>query len=329
MTQADVTLTGWAIENRLYAEDPYRGFLPSIGRLTRYRPPAEVAAGPLLEQGTWQGDAPAGEDLSDIDGLLERLELDRSVGPVDPFFVGGYSEARRRLDDFLAGAINDYADRRSHPAEDVTTELSPYLHFGQISAIELALAVQSRRGTREPNKEDFIEELVIRRQLAQNFCEFTDNYDDYGCLPEWARKTLGEHRDDEREHRYSAEELDVAKTHDRYWNAAMTEMKVTGFMHNYMRMYWGKKIIEWSDSPEEAHRVTLELNNRYFLDGRDPNSYASVNWLYGLHDRAWTERPIFGKIRYMNANGLKRKFDIEAYVDKVARLRRRAREAVR
>ncbi|MEM9304529.1 MAG: deoxyribodipyrimidine photo-lyase [Pseudomonadota bacterium] len=306
------------------AEYAARTIRPRIHRhLADYlRPLAPVA----IDQ-PWIGEPPESESLDDIDALLERMSLDRTVGAVDPFFIGGYSQARRRLEAFLAGPIDAYADRRSHPAEDVTTALSPYLHFGQISAIELALAVQARRNTHETNREDFIEELIVRRQLAQNFCEFIDDYDAYACLPEWARKTLDEHRDDPREHLYSEAELAEAKTHDRFWNAAMNEMRITGFMHNYMRMYWGKKIIEWSATPEEAHRVTLALNNRYFLDGRDPNSYASVNWLYGLHDRAWTERPVFGKIRYMNANGLKRKFDMDGYLDKVARLRRRAREA--
>jgi deoxyribodipyrimidine photo-lyase len=139
-------------------------------------------------------------------------------------------------------------------------------------------------------------------------------YDRYAALPEWARRTLREHAGDHRLFRYPLRTLESASTHDVYWNAAMKEMVKTGYMHNYMRMYWGKKIIEWSATPELAYRRTLTLNNKYFIDGRDANSYTSVAWLFGLHDRPWTERAIFGKIRYMNAAGLERKFDIQAYV---------------
>ena len=141
-------------------------------------------------------------------------------------------------------------------------------------------------------------------------------------LPAWARDTLDRHRDDDREHVYTRRQLENAATHDPYWNAAMTEMLRTGYMHNYMRMYWGKKIIEWSNTPEHAYRTTLTLNNKYFIDGRDPNSYTGVGWLFGLHDRPWTERPVFGTVRYMNAGGLERKFDIDAYVRWARRLDR-------
>jgi deoxyribodipyrimidine photo-lyase len=152
-----------------------------------------------------------------------------------------------------------------------------------------------------------------------NFVWFTPDYDRFSCLPDWAKLTLKNHAKDKREYLYSREQLELAQTHDPYWNAAMTEMRVTGFMHNYMRMYWGKKVLEWSRSPEEAFETLLAINNKYFLDGRDPNSYAGVAWVFGKHDTAWAERPIFGKTRYMNAAGLKRKCDIEAYVEKVKR----------
>jgi deoxyribodipyrimidine photo-lyase len=150
-----------------------------------------------------------------------------------------------------------------------------------------------------------------------NFVNFTKHYDSYKCLPNWARQTLTEHRNDPREHVYTRRQLENAQTHDEYWNAAMREMRYTGFMHNYMRMYWGKKILEWSKTPEHAFRTTLAINNKYFLDGRDPNSCAGVAWVYGVHDRAWFERPIFGKIRYMAASGLERKCDIQGYIRKV------------
>src|SRR5262249_36098671 len=154
------------------------------------------------------------------------------------------------------------------------------------------------------------------RELAMNFVYFREHYDRFECLPEWARQTLAKHRKDPRPHHYTARQLDAAETHDPYWNASMREMRHTGFMHNYMRMYWGKKILEWSREPEAAYETTLALNNRYFLDGRDPNSFGNVAWIFGQHDRPWGERPIFGTVRYMNAKGLERKCDIRAYVQK-------------
>ena len=172
-----------------------------------------------------------------------------------------------------------------------------------------------RAGPRKKDKEAYLEELIVRRELACNYVFHTPDYDSYRCLPDWARKTLSEHADDERPTRYTRSELEAAQTDDPYWNAAMQEMLKTGYMHNYMRMYWGKKILEWCNTPQYAYRTALYLNNKYFLDGRDVNSYANVGWLFGLHDRAWTERDIFGKVRYMNANGLRSKFDIDAYVD--------------
>jgi deoxyribodipyrimidine photo-lyase len=197
--------------------------------------------------------------------------------------------------------------------------MSKYLHFGQISPIEVALAVRRAKGRAE-NEEAFLEELIVRRELACNFVQFTPDYDRFKCLPRWAKESLRGHKSDRRDPQYSRAELESASTHDAYWNAAMREMTHTGYMHNYMRMYWGKKILQWSSSPEHAFRTALELNNKYFVDGRDPNSYANVAWIFGLHDRAFSERPVFGKIRFMSAAGLERKCDIEGYVDKVERL---------
>jgi deoxyribodipyrimidine photo-lyase len=177
----------------------------------------------------------------------------------------------------------------------------------------------------EADVESYLEELVVRRELAVNHVHFRpDTYDRYDCLPDWARETLDAHADDEREHVYSAAELEQGQTHDPYWNAAMKEMRTTGYMHNYMRMYWGKKILEWTPDPRTAFDRALTLNNRYFLDGRDPNSYANVAWLFGLHDRGWKERPVYGKVRYMSRGGLERKADPDAYVEKVDRRAARA-----
>jgi len=165
--------------------------------------------------------------------------------------------------------------------------------------------------------EVFLEELIVRRELSTNFVTYNPLYDRYEGLPEWTRKTLFEHSDDPREYVYTEKEFGEARTHDPYWNAAQRELLVTGKMHGYMRMYWGKKILEWSKSPGEAYKTALALNNRYELDGRDPNGYAGVAWFFGKHDRAWGERPMFGKVRYMNAAGLKRKFEIDRYVNRV------------
>jgi len=162
-----------------------------------------------------------------------------------------------------------------------------------------------------------LEELIIRRELSINFTRYNDGYDSFDCLPDWARSTLLEHAEDEREYLYTEAELERAQTHDPYWNAAQREMLLTGKMHNYMRMYWGKKIIEWTADPREAFAIALRLNNRYELDGRDPNSYAGVAWCFGKHDRPWTRRPVFGTVRYMNDKGLRRKFDMEAYLRRV------------
>jgi deoxyribodipyrimidine photo-lyase len=196
--------------------------------------------------------------------------------------------------------------------------MSPWLHFGQISPLVIALKVMK---TQSPGKEAYLEELIIRRELAMNYTYYNPFYDSFEGLNDWAKKTLKEHEKDKRPYRYSIDELEQAQTHDPYWNAAQEEMRITGKMHGYMRMYWGKKILEWMKSPEEAFSTALYLNNKYELDGRDPNGFAGIAWCFGKHDRPWFERPIFGKIRYMNANGLKRKFNAEAYVDKIKKLK--------
>jgi deoxyribodipyrimidine photo-lyase len=263
-----------------------------------------------------------GLHLGDIERVLRRLNIDRSVPPVGAFFRGGTREAKKRLRRFLQHHLAHYYDHRNQPQTDDISQMSPYLHFGHISPVYLALKVRDAREGQGIDRAAYLEELIVRRELALNFVRYTEDYDRYAGLPEWARKTLAEHAGDHRPHLYDRETLEAADTHDPYWNAAMREMRHTGFMHNYMRMYWGKKILEWSSSPEEAFATALSLNNKYFLDGRDPNSYAGVAWVFGKHDRAWFERPIFGKIRYMAASGLERKCDIRAYVKKIdARIR--------
>jgi deoxyribodipyrimidine photo-lyase len=199
--------------------------------------------------------------------------------------------------------------------------LSPYLHFGQIGPLEVALTVREAPGIPEKAKEAFLEEMIVRRELSANFVFYNPRYDTYeGALPAWSRATLEKHRHDPRPYLYGLQELENAATHDLYWNAAQEEMVKTGRMHNYMRMYWGKKIIEWSASPEEAWDTALYLNNRYELDGRDPNAFAGIAWCFGKHDRPWAEHPVFGQVRFMNQKGLDRKFRMKAYLSRVASL---------
>ena len=258
--------------------------------------------------------------IESVEGVLQGLKLDRGVPSVAPYIVGGTSQAKARLAQFIRNRLKDYAQNSNQPQTDDISCMGPYLHFGQISPLYVALEIIRAPDVPQSAKDAYIEELVIRRELAMNFVTHTPDYDNYTCIPAWAAATLADHSKDQREFIYSRRQLENAETHDPYWNAAMLEMKHTGFMHNYMRMYWGKKILEWSRTPRHAYRTTLAINNKYFLDGRDPNSYAGVAWVYGVHDRAWKERPIFGKTRYMAASGLERKCDIAGYVKKVGKL---------
>lgn len=254
----------------------------------------------------------------DARATLKKLSIDHSV-KASPAFSGGTIEAQKRLKYFIDHKLDDYVVKRNDPNEDCQSNLSPYLHFGQISPLYVALEIMK---TNSPGRESFLEELIVRRELSHNFVYYNPRYDDYDALPAWALRTLNFHAKDKRDYLYSPEQFETAQTHDPYWNAAQMEMVITGKMHNYMRMYWGKKILEWSKTPKNAFETALYLNNKYELDGRDPNGFAGVAWCFGKHDRAWTERPVFGKIRYMNAAGLKRKFDIEAYVKTINALQR-------
>jgi deoxyribodipyrimidine photo-lyase len=252
-------------------------------------------------------------DISDVDRALSKLHVDRSAQRVSSF-QGGTKEAQKRLEVFLKEKLDHFPELRNDPTLDYVSQLSPYLHFGQISPLFIALKASE---TRSPGREAFLEELVVRRELSMNFVFYNENYDSYEAVPEWAKKTLKAHRKDKRQYSYTVEELEAAQTHDPYWNAAQKEMVIKGKMHGYMRMYWGKKIIEWSQTPEEAFRNALHLNNKYELDGRDPNGFAGVAWCFGKHDRPWGGRPVFGNVRYMNDKGLKRKFDADEYVKRM------------
>jgi len=255
-------------------------------------------------------------EIDNLNKALQQLNIDRGVGPVDGY-PGGAKEANRRLMEFIDTKMARYAERRNDPNADVLSGMSPYLHFGQISPLQISMAVRERGGD---GAEAYLEELIVRRELSMNFVNYNPDYDSYKCLPNWAAKTLEAHRKDMREYIYSRQELEFAGTHDPYWNAAQREMILGGKMHGYMRMYWGKKIIEWSSSPEEAFETALYLNDKYELDGRDPNGHAGIAWCFGKHDRPWAERAVFGTVRYMNDRGLRRKFDADAYASKIDKL---------
>lgn len=246
---------------------------------------------------------------------LKSLKINFDVKEVE-WINPGKTNAIKMLNSFLVERFTNYNNKRNDPNENVLSNLSPYLHFGQISAQRIALETLKIEGE-EVNKEAFLEELIVRRELSDNFCFYNKIYDSFEGFPEWAKKTLNEHRNDKREFIYTLEQFEKAETHDELWNAAQNEMVTTGKMHGYMRMYWAKKILEWTETPEEALEYSIYLNDKYELDGRDPNGYVGCAWsIGGVHDRAWTERPVFGKIRYMNYNGAKRKFDVKKYIER-------------
>ena len=252
----------------------------------------------------------------DWEKLMRGLRIARSVEEVS-WIQPGADAAQRKLRSFLQEGLARYDRERNDPTLDGQSGLSPYLHFGQLSAQRVALDVTGS-GEHDDAKASFLEELIVRRELSDNFCLYNDSYDSFDGFPAWAQKTLHEHRVDSRPYNYSFEAFELGETHDHLWNAAQLEMVKRGKMHGYMRMYWAKKILEWTGSPEEALGVALSLNDRYELDGRDPNGYAGIAWsIGGVHDRAWGEREIFGKIRYMSYNGCRSKFDVKRYISSV------------
>lgn len=258
-------------------------------------------------------------DLNDYQQLIDSLDIDHSVKK-STMYHGGIKACLELLDDFLEKHIYDY-DQSNDPGRDITSKMSMYLHFGQISSLQIYQYVGSyliRTGL-DVDINGFLEQLIIRRELAINYVYYRPGYDRFETMTNpWAYITMGIHLQDEREVLYTPEEMVNGRTHDPYFNAAMKEMVDTGFMHGYMRMYWCKKIIEWSKDYQSAYHTALTLNNRYFIDGRDPNSYVGVAWCFGLHDQGFKERHIFGKLRYMSSNGLKSKFHMQAYIDRTS-----------
>ncbi len=251
---------------------------------------------------------PSNHQLINWDKTYAQLSINTQIKPIT-WLTPGPQAAQQTLQHFLTHKAATYATDHNDPAKNTLSNLSPYLHFGHISAQYIALQTT--------HLESFFEELVVRRELADNFCHYNPHYDSLAGAPNWAQQILADHQHDPREYLYTQQELEQALTHDPAWNAAQVEMVTTGKMHGYMRMYWAKKILEWTPSPTQAYQIAIYLNDIYSLDGRDPNGFTGIAWaIAGIHDRPWKERPIFGKIRYMNYNGLKRKFEIQRYIDK-------------
>jgi len=239
---------------------------------------------------------------------------DIAQGGSVPGYKSGAAAARGHLERFLRTGIESYDTSGNNPNMNGQSGLSPYLHFGQISAQRVALEVM-KRGEARRAREAFLEQLIVRRELADNFCHYNPHYDSTEGFHPWAKATLDAHRGDQRQFLYDFPRFRDAETHDRLWNAAQRQLVLEGKMHGFMRMYWAKKILEWTTSPEEAMETAIALNDSFSLDGRDPNGYAGIAWsIGGVHDRAWGERPVFGKIRYMNYQGCSRKFDVPRYI---------------
>ncbi|KAL5275512.1 phr family protein [Megaselia abdita] len=250
----------------------------------------------------------------DWNQALDSLECDRSVTEV-AWAHPGYQNGCKVLYEFCDARLKLFADQRNDPNEMVVSNLSPWFNFGQLSCQRAVLYVKTFSKKYSKSVESFCEEAIVRRELADNFCFYEENYNNISGLHEWARKTLNDHRKDKRSPFYTENELEEAKTYDDLWNSAQIQLVNEGKMHGFLRMYWAKKILEWAESPEEALRIAIHLNDKFSLDGNDPNGYVGCMWsIGGIHDQGWAERSIFGKIRFMNYQGCKRKFDVPAFV---------------
>jgi len=273
-------------------------------------------------------------NVQNADEALAALSVDRSV-PRLALWYGGSAAGQKRLSDFIPRLSSYGTGKANDPSVQGNSFLSPYLHFGHLSPIDIALQVRASAqntnaaiaaGTGRSGVEAFLEELIVRRELARNFCYFCSSYDSMECLPVWARASLEQHKHDPRPAQYSDIQLVRGETDDACWNAAQWEMVASGHMHNYMRMYWCKQILLWGSNPANALKLAMQLNDTYSLDGRDENGYMGIAWCFGLHDRPFPERPIFGEIRPMTRKGLEGKFNMQRYKDVV---RRKCREALR
>lgn len=245
--------------------------------------------------------------------LVAECDIDHDVKP-SPIYHGGTKNGRKRLKHFVEKILPRYDESRNKPELDGSSRLSSYLHFGFLSSLEIALAVKKSKAPQK-SKDAYLEELIVRRELSYNFTSFNKNYDSLKALPDWSQTTMREHVKDERPEIFSLKELENCETYDELWNATQREMNLTGEVHNYVRMLWGKLVIQWSKNYEEAFAALEHLNNKYCLDGRNPNSYAGILWCFGKHDRPWMEREIFGKMRYMTSGSTGKKFDSKKYIE--------------
>ena len=288
-------------------------------RIHRLLPTYLTAADPLRVTKRFSGSLPALHTevtAENTKKLVASCEIDHSIAPSTEFH-GGSLAAEQHLADFLEHKLRHYATGRNEPSANATSHMSPYLHFGQISALEIALKVSAYAAEHKLMADEYLEELIVRRELAFNYARFVDDPGDLGNLPEWCQLNMQKHANDKRDPVYSPKQFEHAETHDELWNACQQEMLQRGKIHGYYRMYWGKKIIEWSKSYSEAAQTMIDIHGRYALDGRDPNTYTNIFWCFGLHDRPWPERPIFGKMRFMSLEGMKRKTDTQAYIDEI------------
>ncbi len=271
--------------------------------------------------------------LDNIETTISELNIDHEVGIIE--MTGTRQAALGKLGQFIGHSLLEYDEKRNHPDEKKTSGLSPWLHFGKISEYEIvkaALEHQPDGWTLEDltpnggknsgffngdeNIESFLDEVITWREVGFHYAHHVDNYDEFESLPDWAKKTMAEHKDDQREYVYSLEEFEQSQTHDELWNAAQTQLREEGIIHNYLRMLWGKKIIEWTPDHRTALEYMIELNNKYAIDGRDPNSYSGIFWCFGRFDRAWQEREIFGKLRYMTSDSTRKKVKLDQYLAK-------------
>ena len=250
-----------------------------------------------------------------IADLVSQCDIDHTVKP-SPLYHGGTKAGRKRLSHFVRGILPYYDKTRSEPSFDGSSRLSPYLHFGFLSIQEIVHAVE-RANAPKPAKDAFLEEVIVRRELSFNLTRHNPNYDSLKALPDWALQTMRDHADDPRPELQEEETIEAGETYDELWNAVQRELVTTGLLHNYVRMLWGKKLIEWQRTYEMAFELLVHLNNKYALDGRDPNSYAGILWCFGKHDRPWFDREIFGTIRYMTSNSMAKKFRAKAYIQSV------------
>lgn len=282
-----------------------------------------VAADELKVKQRFKGEIPSWHTevtASEIARLVADCEIDHSV-PASKEHSGGRVAAEKRLEHFLVENLRRYANGRNEPSARATSGMSSYLHFGQISSLEIALAVKQWANEHKLMAGEYLEELIVRRELAFNYARFVKDPGDLANLPDWCQKNMQKHAKDKRDPVYSAAQLEHAETYDELWNATQNEMRKTGTIHGYYRMYWGKKIIQWSESYEQAAKFMIDTHTRYALDGRDPNTYTNILWCFGLHDRPWPERPVFGTFRYMSLEGMKRKSDTSAYIQQIKMLK--------